>query len=295
MKKIVPNYYEKFICIADRCRHNCCIGWEIDIDDDTLAYYDEIGGELGNKLRRSIALDPTPHFLLGKDERCPFLDQNNLCEIISELGECGLCQICADHPRFYNWVGNRLEVGLGLCCEAAAKLILTQKEPTLLLAASDEQEILTPKEKEFLSKRRDVFNIIQDKSQPLKCRLLTIKKYFGLKKDDRSLSYWKSFFFSLERLDPAWDDYLMRLNDHIQPQKWEDEFEKVAVYLIYRHYTFENQTKETLHFILLSLRILQNIAESITDFEELTELTRLFSAEIEYSDENIKLITNQFC
>ena len=35
MKLFAPKYYTEFSCIADRCRHSCCIGWEIDIDADT--------------------------------------------------------------------------------------------------------------------------------------------------------------------------------------------------------------------------------------------------------------------
>lgn len=43
-----PDYYPLFRCIADRCRHNCCIGWEIDVDGDSLAAYDQIGGEMAS-------------------------------------------------------------------------------------------------------------------------------------------------------------------------------------------------------------------------------------------------------
>ena len=32
-----PDFYRDFHCIADRCSDSCCIGWEIDIDPDTLA------------------------------------------------------------------------------------------------------------------------------------------------------------------------------------------------------------------------------------------------------------------
>ena len=39
MIAITPDYYNKFKCIANRCRHSCCIGWEIDIDDSTLQKY----------------------------------------------------------------------------------------------------------------------------------------------------------------------------------------------------------------------------------------------------------------
>ena len=32
----VPEYYEKFSCIASRCKDSCCAGWEIDIDEEFL-------------------------------------------------------------------------------------------------------------------------------------------------------------------------------------------------------------------------------------------------------------------
>ena len=41
MKVVVPNYYNQFKCIAEKCHHNCCIGWEIDIDDHAC---DRLGG-----------------------------------------------------------------------------------------------------------------------------------------------------------------------------------------------------------------------------------------------------------
>ena len=36
MEQIYPDYYEHFACIGGECRHNCCIGWEIDIDEKTI-------------------------------------------------------------------------------------------------------------------------------------------------------------------------------------------------------------------------------------------------------------------
>ena len=38
----VPEYYEKFSCIASRCKDSCCAGWEIDIDEDSYAYYNSV-------------------------------------------------------------------------------------------------------------------------------------------------------------------------------------------------------------------------------------------------------------
>ena len=47
MKIIAPNYYDKFRCVADKCKHNCCIGWEVDIDLLTLNKYENLEGSLG--------------------------------------------------------------------------------------------------------------------------------------------------------------------------------------------------------------------------------------------------------
>jgi len=127
MKLIAPDYYKEFKCIASDCRHSCCIGWEIDIDEDTLALYDGTAGETGKRLQTNIErTEEGAHFRLGPDERCPFLNSEGLCDLIIGMGEESLCNICADHPRFRNYLSDRTEIGLGLCCEAAGKLILSR-------------------------------------------------------------------------------------------------------------------------------------------------------------------------
>ena len=129
MKTIVPDYYPEFHCIAGACRHSCCIGWEIDIDEDTRQLYREIPGEIGRRLSEQIDdSGEVPCFSLDERERCPFLNGDGLCDIILQLGEGALCQICADHPRFRSFFSDRTEMGLGLCCEAAADLILRRTE-----------------------------------------------------------------------------------------------------------------------------------------------------------------------
>ena len=127
-----PSYYKKFQCIASACTDSCCQGWEIDIDDDTLADYQSVGGAFGERLMSNIALpeagmDEPAHFIQTDQERCPFLNACNLCDIILTLGEKHISRICTHHPRFYDWLIDGEEAGLGLCCEAAAALIL---EPT---------------------------------------------------------------------------------------------------------------------------------------------------------------------
>lgn len=47
----VPDYYPKFSCIADKCKDSCCIGWEIDIDEDTYEFYKHTDGVIGKRLK----------------------------------------------------------------------------------------------------------------------------------------------------------------------------------------------------------------------------------------------------
>ena len=104
---VVPDFYDDFQCIAGQCRHSCCIGWEIDIDEYSFAYYSGIEGELGQELREKTSAEPTPHFVLDEGERCPFLNESGLWRLILSLGEDSLCDICREHPRFYNEFSDR--------------------------------------------------------------------------------------------------------------------------------------------------------------------------------------------
>lgn len=97
MKLIAPEYYTKFHCIADKCRHSCCVGWEIEIDPDKLVYYRSIEGEFGARLQKGIAeADDAAQFILDDEERCPFLNRTGLCDMITALG--GGCAL-PDLPR----------------------------------------------------------------------------------------------------------------------------------------------------------------------------------------------------
>ena len=138
MNVFAPDYYSGFRCVAGACRHSCCEGWEIDVDPETLKRYQTMDGPLGAKLKRCVVPGPEPHFILSAQERCPFLTNQNLCEIILQAGEDALCQICADHPRFRNYWSDRIEIGLGMACEEAARLILTSSHPLCLVPAPEE-------------------------------------------------------------------------------------------------------------------------------------------------------------
>ena len=146
MKLIAPEGYGAFRCLADRCRHTCCAGWEIDIDEETAALYLALPGALGARVRDGMAQaeDGVWHFVLDSRERCPMLTERGLCSLICGLGEEALCQVCDDHPRFRSFFSDRTELGLGLCCEAAADLVLSRQEPFRLTVLADDGEAEEP-------------------------------------------------------------------------------------------------------------------------------------------------------
>lgn len=176
MRLTVPDYYDRFRCIASRCTDNCCIGWEIGIDPAALADYQSQPGAFGNRLRAAIQPGDPPFFALTQSGRCPFLNEENLCDIYRQLGESHLCAICDQHPRFHNWFGSEKESGLGLSCEEAARLILFSAPPRLLCRETPEApDPDTELDPELLAGLRAVreaaFSILAEPSLPLAHRL----------------------------------------------------------------------------------------------------------------------------
>ena len=204
-----PEYYKDFACIAGDCCHSCCIGWEIDIDETTAKKYRSFDGALGARMQRCIdwQTDP-PHFILGEGERCPFLNERGLCDIILEKGEDAISQICTDHPRFRSFMDDREEIGLGLCCEAAGRLLLGDDAPMQLAVIGDdgEDETADPVEEELLLLRDSLFAAMQDRTLPIARRVEKL-----LSADTIDWQDWAGFLMKLERLDERWTELLRLL------------------------------------------------------------------------------------
>lgn len=313
MKVIAPDYYTRFSCIAGKCSHSCCIGWEIDVDDKAFEYYSTIGGELGERLMSSIASkDGSRCFILSEDERCPFLNADNLCEIIIELGADKLCQICADHPRYRNFFSDHTEIGLGLCCEVSAELILTRKEKTQLITLSDDgtDYQYNTEDTAFFTLRSHLFDIVQNRNKTIKERISEMFSECNINFIQKTPSEWADIYLGLERLDPCWTEELNKLKSisHIprgifMSDEWETAFEQLLVYFIFRHLPdslYDGKFKERLAFavyglymicLLCASRHLLNGDVHINDF---TDTVRMYSSEIEYCEENIGTLLNVF-
>lgn len=306
MQIIAPDYYKNFKCIANKCQHSCCIGWEIDIDDETLEIYKNIGGKLGQRLKNSISYNDTPHFLTDKAGRCPFLNQNGLCDIITELGDDGLCQICYDHPRFRNYFSNRMEIGLGLCCEVATELILgsTEKMTLLTLESDGGNELPTKDEKTKLLKRDKLFEVFQNSNITIKSKMEQAARLYALPDTTPDIKALANLHSSLERLDPEWDEYLNSAKVKnptaknvlaIAENKIPLPTEQLLCYFTYRYFASTVDSAAAVKFILQStffcLAICYSYYGDLSPADFL-DICRRYSLEIEYSEENIELLLN---
>ena len=106
---------------------------------------------------------------------------------------------------------------------------------------------------------------------------------------------WYSVFSELERLDHEWDSYLTRIKCGIDIKKdttLDTAYEQLLVYLIYRHFLdsqYDDMLKQRILFAALIYKVIRTMNTSDT-LSELVEIARLYSSEIEYSDENINIL-----
>lgn len=290
-----PEYYDEFACIADKCRHSCCVGWEIDIDPDTAEKYREMTGELGERIKDGInwEADP-PQFMLGKDERCCFLNDDGLCEIILGLGESSLCQICTDHPRYRSFLSGRCETGLGLCCEAAAELIL-KREQSFCMKEEGEGDY-TADEDAMMDIRDAAFEIIDDRNDDIVHRTEELLRLCGADRPDMDAKWLAEMLLPLERLDEKWTQSLNKLKssglsgsvleDHMRAN--ERECRNILNYFVFRYFPAaldDGDLAGKAAFAVLSLKIIMSLA--CIGVDSIAECARMYSSEIEYSDENL--------
>lgn len=317
-----PAYYDRFRCTADKCSDNCCIGWEIDIDDDTNAYYSSVKGAFGKRLNDNIC---DGSFILAENDRCPFLNSRNLCDIYTTLGEEHLCQICSDHPRFFEWFGSVKEGGLGLCCEAAARMILSEdfslSESEITETSDDDYE----RYPFFFSARSLLIDKLQN--APIDsaiCQILCFgnKLQYILYSEDFELpsiedavspvspdiSDIMRVFAELEPIDNSWKPYIencmkspdMPLDFILQNQQY---LSRIAVYYIYRFFLKGIFDGDILSKVKLSAVCTWFIArlwycESLKhelSFEDIVQISKNFSKEVEYSEDNLNTLADTFC
>ena len=275
MLHLRPDFFDRFRCKAAACGHSCCRGWEIDIDENTLDLYQSLGGIWKEKMDAAVICDDSgAHFCLTEDERCPFLQQDGLCELICVLGEDALCDICALHPRFYESVDRYELAGLGLSCEAVCELLLSEEGELTLLCEETGERIGFPALLNALG--------LETGGDTL---------YFRPTADVREM------LRRLERTEPideAWIEELCLLREKVEEAPAPEiptgaRYDRMLQYVLYRSLehaetagwqTVRNYARDSISFVALMDAIYGADPEHL----------RRWSEQIEYSTENVELL-----
>ncbi len=275
---VYPDFYPRFACRAGACRHSCCRGWEIDVDEDSLRLYEAVPGPLGEKLRACLSRgEDGAHFLLTQDERCPFLQQDGLCELICRLGEEALCDICTEHPRFYLELGGLQLCGLGLSCEAACALLLAEEGPLRFLTEETGNACSLP---ELLGQPEQRFLFAPRPELPRWEKMLAL-------------------FSRTEPIDAAWTGQLCRMEQAL-PALTESArlrlseaspalYSRIGAYMVYRQ--LDRLPEFGLDTLLAYAALCVDFVFLCETFSgDLAESLRRWSEQIEYSTENPDLL-----
>lgn len=185
MKLRIPDYYDDFKCIGGSCTDSCCIGWELDIDEESYEAYKKVEGSFGERLRNSMIdgsdeTDECNTFKLNGN-RCPFLNKDNLCEIYINLGERSLCKVCTEYPRFTVEYEKTREKSMALSCEVVGRLLFEREDKIKFIEREIPDEIIyeesVPLFVEEIEYIRDKsIAILQDRTKDIYDR---IKEFLG--------------------------------------------------------------------------------------------------------------------
>ena len=282
MINIDAQIYSEFKCKADKCKHSCCKGWEIDIDEDTLEYYKGLDTELGNEIRQNINWGEDIYFKLTSDERCPFLRDNGLCRIIEELGEDGLCDICRLHPRFYESIKDFNLAGVGLSCEKASELLFEKTSLDFIICDSGKRISFT----ELLEMLE--INIPQDD--------LRLSKVIPDHLKEAEIERILEAFYNTEPIDNNWKKEVSFLKESFKEYLSDPEiseafgkYEVIYQYIIFRQlellqtYGVQKLIEYAVHSVIFIMLYAMSFGDDL-------EAVRRWSEQIEYNEDNIAYI-----
>lgn len=317
MKNIYPSYFEKFKCIADKCPDSCCKGWDVVVDDETNEYYQSVGGKFGEKLKKLTEIDcDGDRIFVSQSGRCPFWNENELCDIYINLGESHLCKTCREFPRLTQDYTVFTEHLLSFACPEAARLILGTdnayddfKNYDLDFLQCDYNAELM---RFLLSAREKLKGIFTDKSLPFSNRLNVAVQFCenvqsaidkfdysadvaidrNCKEDiihKKSLSYVFEMHKEFDIMTDEWREILCKASEHADkkiPEQYDDLFEHMALYYIYRYFLTAVDSMNVLSTANRILCAYVVIGSALLTGEYETEkLFWLYSKEVEHSTE----------
>ena len=306
-----PAYYEKFHCIAAACPDSCCKEWAVDVDDKSAAYYRQLPGALGKRLREVLVDTEDGTIMQIENGRCPMWQPDGLCCIQSKLGHDALCKTCREFPRLRHDYGDFVELGLELSCPEAARLILTESDHTMITRDTPGGE---PPEYDvqvmgvLRESRQQALGLLDNSRYTLPEKLAILLLYAHAVQGqidggdephfnpDNCLSIARNhalcadmqgifaFFRSLEILTPQWRE---RLSSHPVPPVWSAPLTELARYLILRYWF---QTVSDFDLVCRAKLIVISCLLVAALGGEPIQTAQLFSKEIENDPDNLEAI-----
>lgn len=310
MKIVKPSFYKDFKCIAGACPDSCCQGWEVDADEASLEFYKTLDPSLEIKQRIDRVLDKDEFdnviFTLAPKKRCPFLNDENLCDMHIAIGGEHTPVTCQNFPRFIYDFGGTREIGVSYSCPVASDMMYNldshltfEEEITDEFPSLNDIDAMTFFK---LSKaRKTAFSIVQNDDKPLNERLAELLD-FGVELQSELDDYAEdctddiSFidvFKNPELINPEWEE---RVNNPTY-KNIETNYanENIAAYFIYKYFLQAVYDLDVLSKIKMAvIGVLVN-----TYFGESSWTIHLWSKETEHSQYNmdryLKLLKQAKC
>ncbi len=133
--------YDNFICTADKCPENCCRGWRIHIDDETVQKYLEMKGKDGIIIRMCMQTDDTMPYFSRRSIVCPLMTLKGLCSIQKKYGADLMPEICRRFPRDIRNYGPFTEMHLDPACTRVSEMILESSKDITLVSSEGEIDL----------------------------------------------------------------------------------------------------------------------------------------------------------
>lgn len=300
MRYLVPSYYFRFRCIADKCRHSCCIGWDVAVDADTASALSKSPAASARELCAHTYKEGDIFYVAMCDGgRCPMLDKGGLCRLITECGEGALPLICRRHPRFILPLGEAVAVGLGIACEEVCRIALLDKEPFSLVEYADlpREWGAVPYSGDGVPYGTEYFSAAISKIESAKTLAdanVALKAHFGLPDISRTADGWIDLISEFEMLDPSWQKTLAGSAAGGRKDFAERELilKNLLKYFVFR-YLPEAEDGHDLGTTLNLAIVLADVADRLFDKNGIADaigaldVCRALSSEIEYSEENM--------
>ena len=308
MKIIKPTFYKNFKCIAGDCPDSCCQGWEVDADSDSLKYYKSLDNSLEIKKRIDSVLSKDEFdntiFTLAPKKRCPFLNDENLCDMHIAIGGEHTPYTCRTFPKFIYDFGATREIGISFSCPVASDMMYNTESFDFETDINSDLPTLNDidAEKYFLlyKGRAEAYKIAKDKNKSIRERLndlldlgvLLQEKLFPYDEGGDDIAFF-DVFKNPELINPEWKEKVE--NFSLKQVSNTQSNENILMYFLYKYLMQAVYDDDALSKIKMAvLGVLTNIY-----FGEDSWTVHLWSKETEHSQYNMdrykKLLKNADC